>query len=290
MGPSQTAIAGIELTLPFAAGPEALQPLLRLGAGVAERVRDRLAPIVARVQDERPERRALLDRYGPAIGIVTTNYTIEDDGGGHTARTNRALGFWWTAQTFCTTREALEPWRFDFAEAAVLQIGHGRIAPESVQMVLASRDRLASRQLDAFGVGRRLRKASERKLYTDVDGIPRTIRVLDREGESNVTCLHFGAASGSTPFPGNHASSPLLAAFAVEQQSLGLAWTESVPEGGHGLRLRVPLTHHAYGSPLVSSAGIAGIVVAPARALDITAIQRAAGRAVDIGDLARPSR
>jgi hypothetical protein len=291
MGPSQTAIAGVELTLPFAAGPAALQPLLRLGASVAESVRDRLAPIAAWAGNQLPERRGLLDRFASAIEAVTTDYTIEDETGVRTARTDRALGFWWTPRTFCTTREALEPWRFDFAEAAVLQVGSGRLAPGSVTVTVGSGEMRPARRLDGIALGRRLRTLKERKLYTPVDDVPRTIKVLDRESDANLACLHLDAASAPAPLNGlRGAPPPALAAFAAERPALGLMWTETVGRVDNGFRLRVPLTHHAYGSPLVSSAGVAGILVAHTRALDVAAIERAAGRAVEARDLAAAPR
>ena len=132
----QTVVKQIVVAVPIATGPSLLQPLTRLGADLAAAVQRVASPFIDAGMNRLPARRALLSRVGGMVATVTTNYTIAS-GQTRTARSQRAVGFWWTSGVFCTTRDALEPWRFDVADASALQGDGARLEGDAATVGLA---------------------------------------------------------------------------------------------------------------------------------------------------------
>jgi len=66
--------------------------------------------------------------------------------------------------------------------------------------------------------------------------------------------------------------------FAAEP-SRGLVWTEAVANGSM-LTLRTPVHRQSFGSPLVTGAGVVGLVASPDAAWDANAIALAAAHAL----------
>ena len=92
------------------------QPLVRPGAGVVKFMQRLAAPRLAAGPGGAAGTRAVLDRFGQSVSMVETEYELEA-GEPPTRKTTRTLGVWWTPSVYCTTREALEPWRYSAAPA-----------------------------------------------------------------------------------------------------------------------------------------------------------------------------
>jgi len=283
----QTVVKEIVVAVPIATGPSLLQPLTRLGADLADAAQRVAAPFIDAGLNRLPARRALLTRVGNAVATITTTYTIAA-AGTRTTRSQRAVGFWWTSGVFCTTQDALEPWRFDVADASALQAG-GRLDGDAGTVRIGATSVHPAIDLSLGAADSRLPAPRERRLFALAGGAARRIRVGDREDVSNVQCIRLrdgddlaglvaidseGAAS-STPGPD-------IAAFA-HGRSIGVVWTGLGPGADGRLALRAPLHRYAFGSPLVGEGGVVGIVASPSTAWPVAVVREAASRAPRLG-------
>jgi hypothetical protein len=277
---TQTAVSPVELTVPIGAGPTVLQPFALLGAAVVDQVQQGVAPFLFAARNALPSNRTIVDRFTPSLATVTTRYAI-DDGTTALMRVRQSVGFWWTAAVVCTTREALEPWRFDSREAILLEAGGGRLRPErSVRIESTSRPVI---EIDTSTLDRRLAPIRERKVYALNQGKPRRIRLGDRDDVSSVACLRVDDGEDQSAGPAHVAGEPpeTAAVFAVNG-TRGPLWTPVVREHDAALTLTAAVHRQSFGSPLVTPDGVVGLVVSSTRAWDIRALSTAAARAARV--------
>ncbi len=279
MGPSQVAISEVTLDVPMmAAGRDPLSQLLRVGATAAGMISAYALPTLTHMQLQSPQRRELGHRLAASTATVVTSYAIAQGAGVRVSRSVRSLGFWWTSGTFCTTREGLEPWRFDTADATVLEHGKGRLDKDaiSITMVTAGREW----RLDARRLLGRLPRAAARRRYVQVGSGLRRITLLDRTADSNLICLTgldgVSAGAGATATPA------MAVAAAVAGQRTALAWTDIRESQGQNLTLTAPVASSSFGSPLMSQDGVVGIVVSATQALSAGQLAKAASRPVPV--------
>jgi hypothetical protein len=279
----QTVVKEIVVAVPIATGPSLLQPFARLGADLADAAQRVAAPFIDAGMNRLPARRALLARVGGAVATVTTTYTIAS-GGARTPRSQRSVGFWWTSGVFCTTRDALEPWRFDVGDASALQAGGARLDGAAMIRIGATGVHPAV-DLPLGDADPRLPSVHERRLFALTGGTARRIRVGDREDVSNVQCVRLrdgDDAAGLAPAEG--AAVPLdpasadIAAFA-HGRTMGVVWTGVLPGADGRLALRAPVHRYSFGSPLVGNGGVVGVVASPTTAWPVATIRDAAARA-----------
>ena len=259
MGPTRTLVRHLVLELPIQAGPSYLGPLARIGADLADAAQRGAATWLATGLNRLPARSAMVLRYGGAVAGVTTRYAIEG-GGPADARERRAAGVWWSPAVFCTTREAIEPWRFDVADATALQLGGARLRRDRGAVhIAATADRpaldidLARARPDAAGAQRAQAlhagrwpdppPAARRPPRRIEPGVPagrgrlggggrglrdqRLVRLADRRRRRDVAAFSPG-------------------------RSLGVVWTSVTPARDDRLRIATPLHRLSFGSPLVS--------------------------------------
>jgi hypothetical protein len=278
MAARQTVVKGIVVTVPIATGPAFLGPLARVGADLADVAQRVAAPFIDAGLNRLPARRALLAQVGSSVAGVTTSYTITAHGTSR-ARSHRTLGVWWASSVFCTTREAIQPWRFDAADAASLQAGGGRLERAALLQIAAAGAHGAL-DLPVGDVDALLPALHERRLYALLDGRAQRIRVGDRDDASNLQCVRVADGDG----PAGLATAPFdaaggdVAVFA-HGRSLGVVWTGIEPAADGRLGLRVPVHRHSFGSPLVSAGGVVGVVASPTTAWPVALVRDAAAHA-----------
>ena len=149
MGPTRTLVRYVVLELP-------IRPARRLRTAGAHRRRPRRRGPARRrdVAGHRPQSPARLQRDGPArrrgVAAVTTRYGVEGAAGRR--RERRVVGLWWSLAASAPTREAIEPWRFDVADADGAAAGRRACAAIGAVHIAATADRPAlghrSRVLD----------------------------------------------------------------------------------------------------------------------------------------------
>ena len=235
-------------------------------------------------------RSALVLRFGGAIAEVTTRYGVEV-GGTAARRERRAAGVWWSPGVFCTTREALEPWRYDVGDATALQLGGGRLQREGGTVHLGATREHHAVELALSALAPVLPSPAERKLHTLVDGHPRRLRLADREAAANPSVWRSPAARRRHPRPprpgqparGEPATSAAgtpydVAAFS-SGRSLTIVWTSVSRGPGATLRIATPLHRASFGSPLVADGRIVGLVASPMAAWPAAAVATAAAHA-----------
>jgi hypothetical protein len=285
MGATRTLVRHIALELPIHTGSPYLGPLTRIGADLADAAQRGAATWLAAGLNRLPARSAMVERYGRTVAGVTTRYAVEGSVPGGT-RERRAAGVWWSPAVFCTTREAIEPWRFDVADATALQLGGARLRRDGGAVhVAATADRPAL-DIDLAVLDQMLPAPAERKLYAIVDGRTRRLRLADRDAASNLVCLHVADASAATtaPSPAGTFATPTgvaageVAAFSPGR-SLGIVWTSVTPAGGDRLHIATPLHRLSFGSPLVSGDRVVGLVASPTTAWSAALVTTAALRA-----------
>jgi hypothetical protein len=251
------------------------QGLAQLGAGVLEFLQRQAAPLLAARAGAASGTLDLGDRFRSSVATVETDYEIE---GGPMAgrRSVKTLGVWWTPSTYCTTREAFEPWRYSAGDASQLQIEGARLRDAATRMRIqpASGSPI---EIDAGALRRQLPGAAERRVYSLATGEPRRMRLALRAAPSALVCLRLRDAEGPA-LPSSDALAP-AAAFAGEP-SRGVTWTETAPGGGSMLTLRTPLHRQSFGSPLMAGNAIVGLVASTDAAWNVRAIERAAARAL----------
>jgi hypothetical protein len=273
-----TDVAVTEVAFKAPVPPTSLpQPLARLGAGILEFLQRQAAPGLAAGPDGPAASRDLLERFGRSTATVETEYEIEG-GPSPGRRTATTLGLWWTPSTVCTTREALEPWRYDAADASQLQVEGARLRDSAATV----RIRSASGQsvaIDVRELRRQLPKPPDRRVYSLATGEPRRMRLALRTAPSALLCLRVGDDAGPAV---QTASTPAPAAAFTGDLSRGLVWTETVAAAGSLLTLRTPVHRRSFGSPLVTGDGVVGLVASPDTAWDARAIAAAAARALHV--------
>jgi hypothetical protein len=269
----------VVLELPI--GGPGSSSLTRFGADLADVAQRGAASWIAAGLDRLSGRGTIANRFSGVVASVTTRYAV-DDGGRPVERERRAAGVWWTPGVFCTTREAIAPWRFDVSDATALQLGGGRLRTEGgVVTIGATRDRPAM-QFELAAVEQTLPVPRERKLYTLIEGRRERLRLGDRDAASNLVCLHVGSG---TPVPAAPAGSGAsaspsgdVAAFSPGA-SLGVVWTAVASSRGNRLELATPLYRASFGSPLVSGDRIVGLVASATTAWPAAVVESAAARA-----------
>jgi hypothetical protein len=206
---------------------------------------------------------------------------------------------WWDAGVFCTTREAIEPWRFDVADATALQLGGARLRREGGAVHIAATATRPALDLELARLDDVLPAPSERKLYTLIDGRTRRLRLADRNAASNLVCLRVADAAASADTP---ALSPRdtairrdaasdVAAFSPglpPGRSLRVVWTSVTPVGADRLHIATPLHRLSFGSPLAAGDRVVGLVASPTTAWPAALVASAASRAPRLWSMAAP--
>jgi hypothetical protein len=291
---TQTAISTAEIRIPIDMGPSMLQPFARLGASVVDRVQQEASPFLIAGRNALPSNRTVLDRFERSIVAITTHYAIDAShtrGAAPLTRSIQTTGFWWTPGVLCTTREALEPWRFEPSDARLLQADGGRLRTQDVYARIESASLASSVEIDLVDLDRLLGALDERRVYVLANGTPRRIRLADREAPSNLACVRVstgGVEGGVLPPPADARASS--AATFVRGTSRGPVWTDVSPRDARSLTLRVPVHRYSFGSPLVTSSGVAGLVVSPTTAWNVSAVAAAAARAPHLQPRGSPVR
>ena len=257
-----------------------LAPLAKLGAGMLEFLQRQAAPSLAAGPNGAAASRDLLDRFGRSVATIETAYEIEG-GPAPGRRTAKTLGVWWTPSTFCTTREALEPWRYDAADASRLQVEGARLRDSATTLQLRSASG-SSITIDPRDVRRQLPSRQDRRVYSLATGEPRRMRLGLRTAPSALLCLKVGDEAG-TALPIATAAAPAAnpaAAFSGEP-SRTLVWTDTAAAGTL-LTLKTPVHRRSFGSPLVTGDGVVGMVASADSAWNAQAIAAAAARPLRI--------
>jgi hypothetical protein len=293
MGPTRTLVRDVALELPIQAGPAALGPLARIGADLADAAQRGAATWLATGLNHLPARSAVVTRYGGSVAAVTTRYAI-DGGAASGGRERRAAGVWWNRAVFCTTREALEPWRFDVADATALQLGGARLRPERGAVHIAATAGRPALDLDVAALQQVLPAPVDRRLYTLLDGRTRRLRLADRDAGSNLVCLQLAGTSAATatePRPSD-ASAPTTGAAMADVaafspgRSLAIVWTSVTPAGSR-LQIATPLHRLSFGSPLVTRDRLVGLVASPTTAWPAALVDSAAAKSRPVRVLRR---
>jgi hypothetical protein len=254
-----------------------LQPLARLGAGVLEFLQRQAAPSLGAGPNGAAASRALAERFGKSVATVETEYEIEG-GPAPGRRTVKTLGLWWTPSTFCTTREAFEPWRYDAADASQLQVEGARLNDGATRMQIRSVTAPAI-TIDRREVRRRLPSPQHRRVYSLATGEPRRMRLGLRTASSALLCLRISDEAGPA-LPA--AAGAVPAAVFAGEISRPLVWTDTDAAAGALLTLRTPVHRQSFGSPLMTADGVMGLVASPDTAWDAQAIAAAAARPLRI--------
>jgi len=257
-----------------------LAPLAKLGAGIFEFLQRQAAPSLAAGPNGAAASRDLLDRFGRSVASIETAYEIKG-GPAPGRRTAKTLGVWWTPSTFCTTREALEPWRYDAADASRLQVEGARLRDSATTLHLRSASG-SSITIDPHDLRRQLPSRQDRRVYSLATGEPRRMRLGLRTAPSALLCLKVGDEAG-TALPIAAAAAPAAspaAAFSGEL-SRTLVWTHTTAAGTL-LTLKTPVHRRSFGSPLVTGDGVVGMVASADSAWNAQAIAAAAARPLRI--------
>jgi hypothetical protein len=133
-----------------------------------------------------------------------------------------------------------------------------------------------------------LPKAKERRLHTPVDGSLRRVRVVDREAAASVVCLRPNDGGADATGVGVDAAKDPAGPFAAfaAGRALTVIWTDVASAEGDGLTLTARVHRSSYGSPLVSPAGVTGMVVSATTAVRGDIVAAAAAKAVRVTDAA----
>jgi hypothetical protein len=281
MSSTQTLVRDVVLDMPVATGPSRLSPLARIGADIVDVAQRGAATWLASGLNRLPARSAMVMRFGGAVAGVTTRYAI-DGGAAPMTREKRAAGVWWTPAVFCTTREAIEPWRFDVADATALELGGARLGRDRGRAQIdATRDHPAV-DLDLAALVPLLPSPKERKLHTLFEGRARRLRLADRNAGSNLVCVQLAATPAAADAHASAAAAgPALtdvAAFSPGR-SLGIVWTSVSSTRDDQLSIATPLHRASFGSPLVAGDRLVGLVASPTTAWPAATVAAAAARA-----------
>jgi len=281
MGATRTLVRDVAVEMPVQFGTSSLGSLALIGADLVDAAqRGGGGGWLASGLNQLPARSGLVQRFGASVAGVTTRYAI-DGGGSPGTRERRAAGAWWTPAVFCTTREALEPWRFDAADATDLQLGGSQLRREGGAVSVAATREHPALTIDLASLDRLLPSPDERKLYALVDGRRRPMRLADRTAESNLVCLQVADAPApitqhAVTTNGNATTD--VAAFSPGPP-LVVLWTSVAPRKGDRLEIGTPLHRGSFGSLVVSGDRVLGLVASPTTAWTAAIVDAAAARA-----------
>jgi hypothetical protein len=288
-GPTRPAIVRAEVEAPLGGSSGLWQPLVALSSLVSQRLRNSLAPVAAGLRDLSPGRRALVDAVTPSLATVTVAYDLVTRDGARQARARRTLGVAVRADVLCTTREALEPWRFDVDEAVLLQAQGARLAADAPRLSVTWHGAAAATPsgVDSAGLLARLPRIKGRSFRTPVGDRVRRITLLERDSDANLVCLAMpspGSASASAWRGGAGATGGEAAVFVARtEQAPSLVWARlSESPAGDGDRLAAPLSPESRGSPVVSSKGLVGMLVSDRGLRPLRDLERAAATPVPV--------
>jgi hypothetical protein len=273
--PINVAVADMSFKAPVPTTPIP-QGLAQIGAGLLEALQRQVAPLFTAGPNGQAGNQAVIDRFSRSVAALETDYEIE--GGPMPGRRSvKTLGVWWTPSIYCTTREAFEPWRYNTADASQLQIEGARLR-ESATAMRIRMPAGAAITIDARELRERLPKPADRRVYSLATGEPRRMRLAVRAAPSALLCLRLRDEEGPALPTG---AAPAPAAVFAADASRGLVWTEAVANGSM-LMLRTPVHRESFGSPLVTGAGVVGLVASPDAAWDADAIAVAAAHALRV--------
>jgi hypothetical protein len=277
MGPTQTVVRDISYTVPVAVWPQALQPLASVGADVMDVLQRQLAPFAAAGINGLPARRSAAGRFGGLVAPVTTRYAIDGPSGRLDLR-RQAVGVWWSAAVFCTTREALQPWLFDAADAAALQLGDGRLRTRDAIVTIAPTGGHPAVRVDVDALSR-LPDVRLRDRRTPVGDGTKVIRVADRADGSNLVCLRTSDDAAPSLVSTGAAPAGADAVAFAPGRLVTQAWTTTGPVRDGLMTLGTPLYRHSFGSPLVTGDRVVGVVASETTAWPADALVAAASKA-----------
>ena len=200
MGPTRTLVRDVVLELPIQTG--AVVP--RSAGAHRRRPRRRGAARRRDVAGHRPQSPARPQRDGrsatagpsPASPPATPSRAAARAD----ARERRAAGVWWSPAVFCTTREAIEPWRFDVADATALQLGGARLRRDrGAVRIAAHADRPAARPSISRRSTRCCRRPPSASSTRWSTAGPAACGSPTATPTSNLVCLQVVDASASGP-------------------------------------------------------------------------------------------
>jgi hypothetical protein len=291
-GPTRAAIVQAEVEAPLGGSSDAWQPLVALSALVGQGLRSSLSPVTSGLRELLPGRRALADAVTPSLATVTVAYEVVTRQGERQSHERQTLGVALRDAVLCTTREAIEPWRFDVADAVLLQVQGARLSTAAPRIAVQWHGAAAAPAgVDAAGLLRRLPRVRGRSLRTPVGNRVRRITLLDRDSDANVVCLAMsspGAAAGSGAWRRGGSMTGDEAAVFVSRpaQTPSLVWARvSAPAADGEDRLAAPLSPASLGSPVVSSKGLVGMLVSDRGLRPLGDLERAAATPVPVSVL-----
>jgi hypothetical protein len=153
------------------------------------------------------------------------------------------------------------------------------------QDATASAAQVEPTTIDVDRLRRSLPRGRARTIFTPVEHRVRRVTVVDRDSAANVVCLGMATprAPGSWRREGGAGPQDAAAFVSREAGGLTLAWTSIASRTpGSPVRLAGPLARDSFGSPLVSSAGLSGIVLSERRVAPVSDIERAASRSISL--------
>jgi hypothetical protein len=229
-------------------------------------------------------RRRLLEEYAPALLLAQARFTLRQADGAEMSYDCFGVGFRISPAQFIVTKELVGPWKYDRSIADALHRKQLRLQNNSIDLwVWPAGTKLGEGANEASASALRLSRGDIRVVRTPADQtetvlspgvkrLPRKVRVLRREAATNVALLEFrgtvglpnvaelkrGAETGPTRW-----DSVALFRFprgaAAEQVQPDILFLPAVRDGAR-LRLLTPVDSSAWGSPLVSSEGVVGVV------------------------------
>jgi hypothetical protein len=264
------------------------QPLVALSALVGQRLRNSLSPVAAGLRDLSPARRALVDAVTPSLATLTVAYDLVTRDGARQSRERQTLGVALRDAVLCTTREALEPWRFDVGDAVLLQTQGARLASSAPRLTVVWHGaETAPAGVDAGILLARLPRVRGRTLRTPVGDQVRRITLLDRDSETNLVCLELASPRRSARADlwrlGGVTGDAAAVFVSRPSQAPSLVWTKVSADSPDGSELLAsPLSSESLGSPVVSSKGLAGMLVSDRGLRPLRDLERAADRPVSV--------
>lgn len=289
-GPTRPAIVRAEVEAPLGDASAVWQPLVALSA-LGQRLRGSLSPVAAGLRDLSPARRALVQAVTPSLATLTVSYDLVTRDGARQPRSRRTLGVAMRPDVLCTTRAALEPWRFDVDDAVLLQAQGGRLAAAAPRLMVTWHGAAspAPLGLDAAGLLGRLPRIRGRSLRTPVGDRVHRITLLDPDAGENLVCLATPSprltAGPDTWRRGASVADGEAAVFAARaEQAPSLVWARLAEPAAEGRnRLAAPLAPDSLGSPVVSSQGLVGMLVSDRGLRPVGDLARAAASPVPVG-------
>lgn len=228
------------------------------------------------------QRKIFWERYAPVLVLAHATYSLQDEAGGVFNFESTATGFRFAGSRVLLPKSVVEPWKFDpFAAASMAQDSTLKVTgydlwiwpadaalrDEKDQLLPAQAWRLSAQQL-------RLSPAPKDDFETmyvpNADGKPQKVRVHRRQGASALALAEIVEASAQSfepVFASGEASAALpvgLFRFPQGMESRKAQpdlVTNSLRQASGRLQLDSPVDSTGWGSPVISEAGIVGILV-----------------------------